>query len=177
MRLILISFLAILLSTSSCRNRTEQATVKEKVAIDNEMLIRINKELVSSDISQNESYAKEHEWNYIKTDNGIIYEILSHIEGPSGKSGDQVEFSYLTQLLNGTVCYSSELNGLKKFVVDYQDVESGLNAMAKLLSIGDSVRLILPPYLAFGLAGDGDRVPARSSLLYHLRLLEIHTQD
>ncbi len=59
MRLILISFLAILLSTSSCRNRTEQATVKEKVAIDNEMLIRINKELVSSDISQNESYAKD----------------------------------------------------------------------------------------------------------------------
>ncbi len=164
----------MLFSANSCKTRPDGKSEETRTKVDAETLIRINQQLVKNDIAGNEAYAKSHNWNYTITGNGIIYEILTDSEGDPGKSGNSVEFSYVSKLLDGTFCYSSDSNGIKRFVIDHEDVESGMNAMAKLLAEGDSARVILPPHLAFGLAGDRNRVPARSSLIYHLRLLKIH---
>lgn len=174
MKVFALILFAIFLLANSCRTRSEPKSSDTGSMVDAETLIRINQQLVKDDIAKNETYAKTNDWKFSITGNGIIYEVLNHSEGVNGKAGDQVEFSYESKLLDGTFCYSSDSNGLKIFVVDYEEVESGINDMAKLLAEGDSARIILPPHLAFGLAGDRNRVPARSSLIYHLRLLKIH---
>lgn len=146
-------------------------------SVDPETLIRINQQLVKNDLKQIENYARRQSWNFTLTSSGMIYEILSEGQGIPVASGDEVSFLYACSLLDGTLLYSSDSLGAKRFVVDYQEVEAGLNDLSKLLHEGDSVRLLLPPHLAFGLAGDGKRVPARASLLYHLRLLSVQAKE
>ncbi len=41
------------------------------------------------------------------------------------------------------------------------------------LKTGDRVKFILPSHLAFGLAGDGDKIPAKAALVYDIELLEL----
>jgi len=173
MRVFVLIFF-ILFFANSCKNRSDRESQDKGTAVDAETLLRINQQLVKDDISRNEAYAKNHGWNYSISGNGIVYEILDHGSGTNGKAGDSVELSYESVLLDGTFCYSSDSNGIKRFVIDYEEVESGLNDISKLFAEGDSARIILPPHLAFGLAGDRKRVPARSSIVYHLRLLKIH---
>ena len=173
MKLYPLILIATIILAHSCNTRPKPKSIETKTVPDAETLIRINQELVKNDIATNETYAKNKDWDYLITGTGIIYEILIHGSGVIGKAGDKVEFSYESKLLDGTFCYSSDSNGLKQFVVDYEDVESGLNGIAKLLTEGDSARIILPPHLAFGVAGDRNRIPPRSSLVYHLRLLKI----
>ena len=175
MKLYHLILIAAIILAHSCNTRPipKPKSTESKNVPDTETLIRINQQLVKDDIARNETYAKTKGWDYLITGAGIIYEILSHGDGAIGKAGDKVEFSYESKLLDGTFCYSSDSNGLKQFVVDYAEVESGLNDIAKLLAEGDSARIILPPHLAFGLTGDRNHIPARSSLVYHLRLLKI----
>jgi len=174
MKALPLIFLTVFLLASSCKNRNESKSLENGSLPDTETLIRINQQLVKDDVAKNEAYAKRNGWKYSITGNGIIYEILIKNEGAFAKSGDHVEYSYDSKLLDGTFCYSSDSNGVKQFVVDYEEIESGLNDISKILAQGDSARMILPPHLAFGLAGDRNRVPSRSSIVYHLRLLKIY---
>ena len=135
-----------------------------------ESLIQINRELVEADVANNIKYAKDHSWNYTKEEDGLIFEILKNGEGEAAVSKDRVTFSYTITTLDEDLVYSSEHDGLKTFVIDYQEVEAGLNNIVKSLHSGDSLRVILPPYLAFGITGDGNKVPPRTSLVYFLKL-------
>lgn len=177
MKLRLVIFLSLLLASTSCKHSKEHNNSGDKNIIDAEALIQINKQFVKNDINRNIKYADQHGWDYTISENGIIYEILEDFAGLEAKSGDPVEFSYDCKLLNGQLCYSSVSDGLKKFIIDYDEIESGINDIAKMLSSGDSARIILAPHHAYGVAGDGSRVPARSCLVYHLKLLKIHARD
>lgn len=177
MRKQLIILLSIILTVASCKQGKDSRSSDEGNVVDAEKLIQINKQLVKSDIGRNKNYAISHGWDYSISESGVIYEILVDVEGKAAKSGDPVELSYECSILGGELCYSSDLDGLKKFVIDYSEVESGINDITKILSPGDSARVILAPHHAFGVSGDGKRVPARSCLVYHIKLLKIHAQD
>ena len=84
---------------------------------------------------------------------------------------------YRLELLDGTHLYSSTTDGLKRFIVDQSEAELGLHEAVKLLHPGDSARLVLPPHLAFGLMGDGNRIPKRATLVYHLKIVSVVSQN
>ena len=42
-----------------------------------------------------------------------------------------------------------------------------------LLKEGDAARFILPPYLAFGLLGDENKIPPRSTIVYNVEMLKL----
>ena len=60
-----------------------------------------------------------------------------------------------------------------RFLVEMDDVESGLHEAIQLMSPGDSAVVLIPSYRAHGLIGDQDRIPMRSSLVYHIGLLKL----
>ena len=159
---------------ASCQNKNDSS--KPRV-ISQEELIGINKKLVDADMAKIRSFAKKENWNYVELDNGLIYEVLMKGEGEKASPKDQVLFSYQLLNLEKEIIYSSEDMGLRKFSVDFDEVEAGLNQIAKISNQGDSLRVLLPPHLAFGLAGDGKKVPQRSCLLYYLKLVEILDQN
>ena len=88
------------------------------------------------------------------------------------KTGDIVALDYELRLLDGELVYSSKENGLKVFIVGRGGVESGLEEAVLHLHKGDEAEIIIPSHLAYGLAGDGDKIPIRSTIVYKLKVIE-----
>ena len=73
-------------------------------------------------------------------------------------------------LLDGTLCYSSTEQGPKDIVIGRADIEPGMNEGLKLLRRGAEAIFILPPFLAYGLVGDGKKIPPRSTIVYNVSI-------
>ncbi len=88
------------------------------------------------------------------------------------KGGELVRFEYVTKLLSGDVIYSSASSGIKEFVVGRGGgVEAGLEEAVLHLKHGDNAIIILPSHLAFGLLGDQDKIPPRSTIIYEIEIV------
>ena len=84
-----------------------------------------------------------------------------------------VTLAYDVSLLDGTHCYGSDSLGFKQFRVGQGGVESGLEEGILMLNKGSKAIFIMPPHLAHGLTGDGDQIPARSVIVYHVELIKV----
>jgi FKBP-type peptidyl-prolyl cis-trans isomerase len=60
---------------------------------------------------------------------------------------------------------------VKEFLIGQSDVEAGLEEGIRLMRTGDRAKLILPSRLAFGLLGDGKKIPPGATLVYDIELV------
>jgi FKBP-type peptidyl-prolyl cis-trans isomerase FkpA len=104
---------------------------------------------------------------------GLWYNIYVHGSGKPALPEKEATIKYNLYLLDGTLCYSSDELGVKKFRIGKGSVESGLDEGVSMLKVGDKARFILPPHLAFGLLGDEKKIPKRSIILYDVELINI----
>lgn len=137
-----------------------------------EMLLRVNKFLVQKDIELIGSYAARHGWEMEVTGSGLFYEIYERCDGTRAENGMKVRIDYRLSLLDGTLCYSSEQDGAKEFLLGKSFEISGLELGVAMMREGEKARFIIPPHLAYGLLGDEKRIPARSIIVYEVELLE-----
>ena len=91
------------------------------------------------------------------------------------KKNDLVELKYNLWLIDGTLLYSSDSTGLKTFIVGKGGVEAGLEEGLLLLNNKSKARFILPPHLAHGLIGDGNKIPGRAIVIYDIEIVNIKT--
>jgi FKBP-type peptidyl-prolyl cis-trans isomerase len=80
---------------------------------------------------------------------------------------------YNVKLLTGDMIYSSKELGSKTFEIGHGGVESGLEEALLYLKLGDKAKLIIPSHLAFGLLGDQNKVPPRSTLVYDIEIVNL----
>jgi FKBP-type peptidyl-prolyl cis-trans isomerase len=181
LRIITLCF--ILLFCYSCKpgqsNKDQQINSE---LIDKEQLLELNRLLIRQDAVAIRNIAEQKGWDLTETETGLFYQVLEHSDKrfiPFGRvnSGDKVTLSYSIHLIDGTFCYSSRQDGHKVFIVDKTEIEQGLNQAVKLFEPGDSARIVIPPYLAFGLVGDGNKIPARSILVYEVRLQSVERES
>jgi FKBP-type peptidyl-prolyl cis-trans isomerase len=92
----------------------------------------------------------------------------------SEEAGMKATVKYKISLLNGRVCYTSDNKGLEQFVVDNDQVESGLHEGIKRMKVGNKAKFILPSHLAHGLIGDEDKIPSHAPIVYDIELLELN---
>jgi len=172
----IISTCFIFIVCFSCKSghqRTDRQAVAEQPSQD--QLVDMNRMLIRKDAATIRDYAQRHGWNLTETGTGLFYQIFDTDRNVSAsshpvQSGDTVKLSFSVYLIDGTFCYSSSLQGPKIFIVDKSEAEQGLHQAVKLLLPGDSARFVFPPFLAFGLVGDGNKIPGRAILLYNVRL-------
>lgn len=138
-----------------------------------EPLIDANKRILQKENERIEAYWKRREWNMQQTKTGLWLEIYEHGTGKKVAAEKFVTLNYTTHLLDGTLCYSSEKDGQKKFKVGTGNVEAGLEEAVLLLKTGDKARIIIPYYQAYGLIGDEKRIPAKASLVYDIEVVEV----
>ncbi len=119
-----------------------------------------------------ENYIERVGWNMQTTATGLRYHVYENGDGRKGEDGLVAVYNYEVKLINGTVCYSSDQNGTKQFLIGKSAVEGGLNEAMSILRAGDRAKLILPSHLAFGLVGDDDCVPRRAILIYDLQIID-----
>ena len=117
-----------------------------------------------------DSYIRRHELTMRTTGTGVRYALIRDIPGDTARPDQFAHVNYRMELLDGTLAYASEPGAPEVFLVEMDDVESGLHEAIQHLSPGDSALFIIPSYRAFGLIGDMEKIPMRSTLVYHIGL-------
>lgn len=179
-KLLYITILAV--SLVSCKpNNGEQTEIKDpysKVKAEKqEETIQINKDMLDVNRDIVEKYIARHNWEMTETESGLLYMIYAKTNDTEVKSGDVVEFSFKTSLLNGDVLYDSDATGNRKMTIDRNQEESGLNEGLKLMKKGEKAYFILQPHLAFGVAGDSYKIPPYSVLVYDIEVVDIKSPE
>lgn len=131
----------------------------------------LNRYLINKDRERIESYIERKHLDMKETSSGLWYFIRKEGEGSHFSDNDRVVFNYECTLLDGTFCYSSEDSGPKDIILGRSQLEAGLNEGLRLLKNGGEAVFILPPYLAYGLPGDGNKIPSRAVLVYDVKVI------
>jgi FKBP-type peptidyl-prolyl cis-trans isomerase FkpA len=170
-----IVWFILLLSALGCQR--EKAPRAQSRKFSSEDLVKVNKYLVKKDQMLISNFVERHSYKMQHTESGLWYGISGTADGTKkvikSEKGLYALISYKVKLIDGTSCYSSDSLGLKQFLIGKGGVEAGLEEGILKFSSGDSGLLILPPHLAYGLVGDGQKIPGRSILLYEVRLLNL----
>lgn len=169
--LVFLLGLFFFITTSSCGGSKKKEESKKQT--DPEVLVNINKYLVNQDADKIRAYAKRRNWDMLTTQTGLWYMIYKKGNGKPAEVDKIATLKYTVSLLDGTLCYTSDSLGVKKFRIGKGGVERGLEEGILLLHEGDKARFIMPPYLAHGLTGDNERIPARAILVYDVELIQI----
>lgn len=157
----------------SCTEKKEKLSENEFKKIFREPLIKKNKKLVKEDEEIIRSFIKRKNWNMKSTGTGLFYEVYKKTSGIKADSGKLATINYKISLLDGTLCYSSVTSGPKTFKITQGGVESGLEEGILFMKEGEKARFIMAPHLAYGLIGDGNKIPARSIIIYDVELIRI----
>jgi FKBP-type peptidyl-prolyl cis-trans isomerase FkpA len=172
----IIPFACILLTLAAfitCGQKKKNQPVVVNMNQFDDPLLKKNKELSKEEKIAIDAYVKRNDFDMIETGTGVRYMIYEKGKGVTAGTKDIVLIDFDIKLLDGTLCYSSRQTGAEQFVVDYDNVESGLHEAIKYLHQGDKAIIIIPSHRAFGLAGDMDRIPPFSTVVYNISLLEI----
>ena len=138
---------------------------------DAEDLIQENRDAIRLEDRDIDLFVQRQGMAVQKTGRGVRYQLLRDMPGEVVRPGQWALVNYRMELLSGDTAYVSDPSGPEAFLVEMDDVESGLHEGIQFLSPGDSAILIIPSYRAHGLIGDQDRIPMRSTVVYHIGLV------
>jgi len=158
---------------TACKKQTQKPISEEEIRRTEEALIEVNRMLVNQDQEKIKAYVDEIGWNMNVTETGLWYGIYENGNGMKTETGMTVSLEYKLSLIDGRILYTSESMGPKIFRIGQGGVESGLEEAILFLREGDRARLILPPHLAHGLTGDGNKIPARAIIVYDIKVLKL----
>ena len=139
-----------------------------------EKLFDANRRAVKVEDRQIDDFVQRYNWEMKTTGTGLRYMIYKHGQGKQAQDGMLASIDYHATLLNGDIAYSSHSDRPLTFHIG-QDaaVPTGIHQGILLLHQGDRAKFILPSHLAFGLTGDRNKVPPKSTLVYDLQLVEL----
>lgn len=157
--------LALCCLLAACGDNVPVIQVNDEASQYKENMINANKVISQSEDTQLDEYIARHGWSMVQLDNGARLQVLQQGKGAKISFEDSVTVHYRLEALNGTVFYE---NNSETFVVGRHQTTVGLDRAVLELSRGAHARVALPSSLAYGVVGDGDRVPARAVLIYDL---------
>jgi len=166
------NFIAICLLTViiSCKNNSDQSIKDIKPG--RVEMTELNKYFIQKDKERIQNYIERKNLSMTESPTGLWYQILEEGRGNNFKNNDKVIMEYECSLLDGTKCYSSKTDGAKELILGRSEMAAGLNEGLRMLKPGASAIFILPPFLAYGLIGDGNKIPSRSVIVYNISILQ-----
>lgn len=167
--------LLILLLLASCEGHKSRKNESGEITPSlKESLLNANKQAVKAENEQIEQFIERYNWNMKETGSGLRYNIYEHGIGERATTGKIATLKFEVLLITGDIIYSSEKDGLKEFMIGRGGVESGLEEGILLLRVGDRAKFIIPSHLGFGLLGDQDKIPPKSTLIYDIELISLN---
>lgn len=110
----------------------------------------------------------------VTTETGLQYEEIVEGTGKSPKPGDSVTVHYTGWLTDGTKFDSSVDRGQPfPFTIGEGQVIRGWDEGVMTMKVGGKRKLTIPPNLAYGDAGAGDRIPPGSTLVFDVELIDV----
>lgn len=156
---------------ASCGDDPRPGRSTSNLRMMDDTLISYNKGVVRTEDQEINDFAARYGWDVRSTPTGLRYLVYKQGSGPKALQGRIAVVRYQVSLLNGVKVYSSDSLGPKEFMIGHGGVEPGLEEGILLLRTGDRAKFILPSRLAFGLLGDGKRIPPGAALVYDIELV------
>jgi FKBP-type peptidyl-prolyl cis-trans isomerase FklB len=107
----------------------------------------------------------------ITTASGLQYEIVTTGAGVTPTRNDTVVLNYSGKLINGIEFDNSYKRGIP-LTIKASDLVAGMTEALMMMTIGSKWKLYIPYHLGYGV-NDNNAIPAGSTLLFELELLEI----
>ncbi len=133
----------------------------------------VNRILIKKDRQRILGYIERQKLDMHESGTGLWYMIIQKGTGQPAKRGQIATIKYQISLLDGTLCYSSDKDGPKEFLIGQGGVESGLEEGILMLNEGGKAKFIMPVHLAYGLLGDSNKIPARAIIVYDAELISL----
>jgi FKBP-type peptidyl-prolyl cis-trans isomerase FkpA len=161
-------FILLTFASVSCRNIPGKP-IPNKPGKDE--MADLNRYLVQKDRERIQNYIERKNLRMIESPTGLWYQIIKEGDGENFSDYNKVVLEYECSLLDGTKCYSSKILGPKEVILGRSEMEPGLNEGLRMLKPGAEAIFILPPFLAYGLPGDGKMIPSRAVIVYNINIL------
>ena len=104
------------------------------------------------------------------TESGLQYKVVREGDGPKPKMNDTVTVHYRGTFMNGKEFDSSYARS-KPETFQVGGVIKGWTEALQMMKVGSKWELFVPPDLAYGKAGQGQRIPSNSLLIFDIELL------
>ena len=117
----------------------------------------------------------EKQEGVVKTESGLLYQVMTPAEGEKPKDTDTVQVHYKGTLTNGEQFDSSYDRG-EPATFPLNRVIPGWTEGVQLMPVGSKFKFVIPPELAYG-TQDTPSIPANSTLVFEVELLKIENGD
>ncbi len=113
--------------------------------------------------------------NYLNSSKGFwyFYNQKDSLQTEYPEKGDEVVYTYEVKRLNDSILYTKEEIGKKRYLVDKEELITGLQDGLKLMHPGEEVTFLFPSHKAFGYTGN-ERVMPNEPLIYTVELIELN---
>ena len=112
----------------------------------------------------------------VTTDSGLQYEIITKADGAKPKVSDVVSVHYEGTLTDGSVFDSSIERG-ESVEFPVGGVIPGWVEGLQLMNVGEKYKFYIPSELAYGAQSPTPAIPANSTLVFEVELLDIAGND
>ncbi len=135
-------------------------------------LVRTNQIVGEKEAQKIRGYLSRRNWNMRLLPNGIYYEELRKGDGIGFVQDQTIVLEYRIELLDGSLVYDSkeEASPMRIKLGSEDDIIIGLLYILEKMSLGAKARAIIPPNHAYGLRGDGNKIPPGASLVYFVEV-------
>lgn len=132
-----------------------------------EHLIAAHRTVAQSEETSIDEYVSRRGWTMERLDDGVRMWCYSKGGGKPVEYEDSVSVTYNVEAINGKKIYD---NIIEHYVAGHRQTLIGLDQAVMRLHRGDKAIVILPSSLAYGIGGDGDRIPQSSILVLDVKV-------
>lgn len=106
------------------------------------------------------------------TSSGLLFRVLEQGDGPSPELTDRVKVNQRILSVNGKVIADTYKAGMPD-EFSLQEAIEGIREGLQLMKQGGRFEFVIPPELAWGKRGVGDKIGPNAVLIFDVRLLQV----
>lgn len=171
----IITTIFALAACSGCGEHKVSATPNMQDTLSpQERMIQQNRAFLKQEREAIDAFVLENKLTMQRTGSGLYYVPLK-TETAIGQrviDGDVIEYAFDLYLLDGTPLKNSLEDGNRVINVGHDQVEIGLHEAFMLTHVGERMLFVFPSHLAYGIAGNTDNVPPRSTVVFEIEPLK-----
>ncbi|WP_396145947.1 gliding motility-associated peptidyl-prolyl isomerase GldI [Flavobacterium sp.] len=175
-----IVFIFVLLTLIGCKEQQARMPIsRNSGAFMNESVER-NKKLIKGEEKQIDSIIKSNpQIKYLSSQKGYWYhyDVKNDSDTLRPKKGDVAFFDYEIKDIAGNVIYSQLELKPQTYLVDKQNIMSGLRHGIKQMHKKETVTFLFPSHLAFGYHGDDRRIGTNEPLICTVTLNDFKPEN
>ena len=171
----LLKFITIVLFFSCSENEPRYAVNHNKKSIENPSIL---KNIISEQNQKIDKYlSKNPDKNYINSKRGFWYFYIKKNDSndKSPEFGDSIIFDYSITDLNNNIIYDYETIGEQNYIMEKQQIITGIREALKILKKGEIATFILPSYIAYGMYGDLNKIPPNTAIICTIKVKSINS--